>query len=853
MSQGNSKFAPLRISTSFKVLELLFAFVINSPATGIGLTTRRLFLLVLTCVVLGRSNAGAQTPPVAQPGVLKETDRRLNSNGKAWRFEPAPATNSMLPRVLLIGDSILNGYLPVVIKSLEGRARVDAWVNPYWQSAQVNQLASDILATNGPYAVIAFNMGLHGWPKGRIKEGTFVPLTLAYVGILKARQPQARLIWNNTTPALLPGKAELNPGTNSIILAHNRMAAEVMAEMNVPVNNLYSEILPHLDLGKGDGFHWQPKAYQILGAAVSRRIINALQANSATNSTPFQAKMVRIDSLPALPPMPAIPKPLPPGSVAPGDPKNFPETKLDFPIAAGPFAPTWNSINTNYPGSPAWLRDAKFGIWVHFGPQSAGQSGDWYARKLYDTTKPAYTNHLKNYGHPSEVGYKEVLRNWNPKSLNPAELVNIYHAAGARFLIIQGVHHDNFDNWNSHYQPWNSVNLGPHRDLLGEWSAAARKTGMHFGVSFHHEYTWWWYQTAFGSDQTGPKAGVPYDGNLTKADGKGKWWDGLDPRLLYTINLLEYSNINNGNIGIAASKGIFTRHLDYAKWYATWWALRIMDVIDQYDPDFIYTDGNSTQPFTGDHSGSGFKCDAAPRVVAHFYNHTLQKRGRVDTFGIIKFHPPANGIVTTQEGTFPRDVKTDQPWIGENAVGDWFYAPDFTYDAGAVIRCLLEYVSRDGNYAVCVSLQPDGSLDEGSTKMLQQIGEWLRVNGEGIYGSKGWLKYGEGEDASGKIKILPAGQLGRKQADFQFTSDDFRFTVGKDGSLYAWCLTVPEPGGTLKIKSLGTDAKFFTEPVKSVALLGSTEKPAWRQNAEALEIDLPKTGLGKLVLGLKIN
>jgi len=558
-------------------------------------------------------------------------------------------------------------------------------------------------------------------------------------------------------------------------------------------------------------------------------------------------------ALPPLPPMPEIPKPLPVASVPLGDPNNFPEIKMDFPIAAGPFAPTWESINTNYPGTPAWLREAKFGIWVHFGPQSAGQSGDWYARRLYDASKPAYRNHLRDFGHPSEVGYKDILRDWNPKQLNPAELVQTYHDAGARFLIIQGVHHDNFDNWNSHYQPWNSVNLGPHRDLLGEWSAAAKKLGMRYGVSFHHEYTWWWYQTAFGSDKTGPKAGVPYDGNLTLADGKGKWWDGYDPRLLYTINLLEYSNINNGNIGIAATKGIFTRHLDYGHWYATWWALRIMDVIDQYDPDFIYTDGNSTQPFSGEHSASGYKCDAAPRVVAHFYNHTLQKRGQVDTFSIIKFHPPCNGIVNTQEGFFPAKIKTDQPWIGENAVGDWFYGPDFTYDAGAVIRCLLEYVSRDGSYAVCVSLQPDGSLDAGSKKMLQEIGDWLRVNGEGIYGSKAWMKFGEGNDASGKIKTLPAGQLGRKQAEFQFSADDFRFTVGKNGSLYAWCLKVPTGGSQITIKSLGAGSKNVPGGIQSVSMLGSSEKVAWKQTDDGLEINLPETMSAKYVVGFKMN
>jgi alpha-L-fucosidase len=151
--------------------------------------------------------------------------------------------------------------------------------------------------------------------------------------------------------------------------------------------------------------------------------------------------------------------------------------KLELPIAPGPFEPTWASIEKNYPGEPAWLRDAKFGIWVHFGPQSAGESGDWYARNLYKPG-PAYRNHLRRYGHPSEVGYKEVLRDWNPTKLDPAALTKIYRDSGARFLMIQGVHHDNYDLWNSRYHPWNSVNLGPKRDLLGEWAQGVSR-GWH--------------------------------------------------------------------------------------------------------------------------------------------------------------------------------------------------------------------------------------------------------------------------------------------------------------------------------------------------------------------------------------
>jgi alpha-L-fucosidase len=586
---------------------------------------------------------------------------------------------------------------------------------------------------------------------------------------------------------------------------------------------------------------------------MKRLLINGLLATSVLmmSSSTFTDQS---NALPPLPPMPEPPATRPANTVPMGDPKDFPETKLDFPIEEGPYQPTWTSIVDTYPSADsAWLREAKFGIWVHFGAQAAGQSGDWYAKRLYlqdGRFKNYYENHVKNFGHPSEVGYKDVLHNWNPDKLDPAALVKLYHDAGARYLFIQAVHHDNFDNWNSKYQPWNTVNLGPKRDLLREWTTAARQAGMHWGAAFHHEYTWWWYQTAFGSDETGPKAGLPYDGNLTLADGKGKWWEGYDPRLLYTINLREYQGLD---VDFAPLKGVFTDHQDYAKWYATWWAYRMMDVIENYDPDFIYTDGNSTQPFSGLKSGTGMKSDAMQRVAAHYYNHTLKKRGAVDTFSIVKFIPPTRGVVNTKEGVIPPDIKTDQPWIGETAVGDWFYGPDFVYDAGAVVRYLLENTARDGSTAICVSLKPDGSLDDGSRTMLTEIGQWMKINGEGIYGSRAWTRLGEGEMINGKLKVLPNGKLGRKQAEFEFGPQDFRFTVGKDGSIYAYCMTVPAPGADLKITSMGGDAKPLTGPIKSVRMLGSEDQIEWTQQADGLRIKCPSAMPFRIAVGFKIR
>ena len=550
--------------------------------------------------------------------------------------------------------------------------------------------------------------------------------------------------------------------------------------------------------------------------------------------------------------IPAEPNIKAPDTVPMGDPADFPEVKMEFPIAQGPFQPTWRSIADHYPADPAWLRAAKFGIWVHFGPQAAGESGDWYARRMYQPGSVAYKNHLRDFGPPSISGYKDLLHSWNPKELDPVKLVEIYHNAGARFLIIQGVHHDNFDNWDSTYQPWNSVNMGPKRDLVGEWAHAARSAGLHYGVAFHHEYTWWWFQPAFGSDTSGPRMGVPYDANLTLADGKGTWWEGYDPRLLYGVNLREYQGIDK--VVWNPVNGIFSEHLAYAHWYANRWALRIMDVINKYDPDFIFTDGDSTQPFSGYATGTGYKCDAMQRVIADYYNRALERRGKVDTVSIVKFHPPNRGVATTFEGQFPDGIKTDQVWFGENAVGDWFYAPHFSYSARALILYMLEVVSRDGNYAVNVSLRPDGSLDEGSRELLRQVGAWMKTNGEGIYGSKAWVKLGEGTSGVGKkLRTLPSGQLGKAQANFHFGPKDFRFTAGKDGCVYAFALAVPRPGSHVTIASFGTNAKLLARPVHSVTLLGSNAKLTWKQQPDGLVIICPSRLPSNIAIAFKVQ
>jgi alpha-L-fucosidase len=522
--------------------------------------------------------------------------------------------------------------------------------------------------------------------------------------------------------------------------------------------------------------------------------------------------------LPTLPPIPAIPAPVAAGSIPMGSAANFAEVKMDFPIETnGPFQPTWTSIASTVSGNgtPAWLRQAKFGIWFHYGPQANLASGDWSAQHMYQQSSTAYNNHLANFGHPTTNGYKDVIKTWNPTNYSPAGLAQLFYNSGARFVLVQGVHHDNFDNWNSRYNPWNAVNFGPKRDTMAEWTNALRNLGMHVGVAFHHEYSWWFTLADFGSDSSGAFAGVPYDAVTTATNTAGQWWEPYDTRRLYNLNLREYSGaVNPGTGYFNPTSGIFTNHLTYANWYATQWALRMLDVVETYSPDFIYTDGNSTQPFSGYATGTGYKCDAMQRVIAHFYNRTLERHGKLDTVAVVKFH---NGdrIGTTYEGNFSSTIKSDQPWFAEFAIGDWFWKPGISYDTGgAIVARLLEAVSRDGCMMVNIPNRPDGALDSGATNMLANVGQWMTIHCEGIYGSHAWAKYGEGS---------------------------FRYTVGTNGCLYVYYMAVPSAGTVLTIPSLATGSTLLAGTITNVSMLGSASNLVWSQTSSGLVVTCPAT------------
>jgi alpha-L-fucosidase len=527
-------------------------------------------------------------------------------------------------------------------------------------------------------------------------------------------------------------------------------------------------------------------------------------------------------------------------------------------IAQGPCEPTWKSLGDHFK-TPRWFRKAKIGMWLHWGPQSVAEDGDWYAKWIYmpkhawgDYTR-VYPGHLKKYGHPSEYGYKDMLPLWKAEKWNPEELMKLYKRAGARYVIAQGMHHDNFDLWDSKYQPWNSVKIGPHKDIVVGWKKAAEKEGMRFGIAFHGDYSLFWYQPAFLSDLEGDKKGVPYDGAQDYTN-KQTWWkkEGLNLKDLYGIDLKDDvqwpANFHGDSVDYRMTdplshgipNGNLKKNIAFAREYCIKWTNRVIDAIDKYSPDFIYFDGGGSYPFCGWFTGRGYRSDATPRVIAHLYNTSMTKHGgRLEAMAFTKGNEDPRAIAVNSESRVPDEIKTDQPWQSENGLGEWFYRKGTFYDTGMVIHQLLEAVSKDGNYVINIPLTPQGELDPEGKKTLIEMGEWMDVNSEGIYDSYAWRVWREGE-----VK-MPAGNLNKEQAETPYTSQDIRFTT-KDGFVYAYLMAWPE-NNKVVIKSLKDDS------VKDVSMLGSHEKLSWKKTTDGLEILLPKTRPCKFAYGLKIK
>jgi alpha-L-fucosidase len=502
------------------------------------------------------------------------------------------------------------------------------------------------------------------------------------------------------------------------------------------------------------------------------------------------------------------------------------------PVAAGKFSPTWESLKQYR--CPAWFRDAKFGIWAHWGPQCQPEDGDWYARFMYITNTAQYKFHTNRYGPPAQFGFKDVIREWKAENWDPEKLMALYKRAGAQYFFALANHHDNFDNWDSKYQPWNSVNIGPQKDLIGGWARAARANGLRFGVSVHASHAWTWYEPA-----------QDFDGQLTKADGRGQWWDGLDPQDLYAQNHTPSPGYEKANsIHSRWNWGNGASLPDQA--YCDKFYNRTADLINQYQPDLIYFDDSGLPLWPAS--------DAGLKIAAHFYNGNNRWHGTNDDgvlFGKILSPEQRQCMVWDIERGQANEIEP-YPWQTDTCIGGWHYDRKL-YErhryktTQTVIRMLADIVSKNGNLLLNIPVRGDGTIDDDELKVVQGIADWMDANRECIFGTRPWKVFGEGPASAGAALNAQGFNEGKGKP---FTAADFRFTA-KGNALYAIELGAPTNGAS--IRSLGKSAKLLDGKIRKIELLGRPEKIKWQQTRDALVISQPPKLPNDFALVFKIT
>jgi alpha-L-fucosidase len=409
-------------------------------------------------------------------------------------------------------------------------------------------------------------------------------------------------------------------------------------------------------------------------------------------------------------------------------------------VADGPYAADWKVMSRVYT-VPQWWRDAKFGAWAHWDPQSMPEQGDWYARGMYQEGNRQYNYHVSHFGPPSEYGYKDICNNWVIDRWKPDELMGLFVEMGARYFMAMGVHHDNFDCWDSAYQPWNSVHVGPKVDVVGTWEKAARQRGLRFGIGFHNSPPRTWGQfmpVRYTSDKKGPKQGVPYDALQTILDGKGKWWEGMDP-----VDL--YGPVHDNKNPLLSP-------------FANQFMWRVDDAVTKYHPDVIYFDEHAgdSQVDLGVRMGLGF---LAPPLIANYYNKSLKwSQGKMDVVINLKgvggrYNSFQNSpellpfvdrsLVKSTEAIIESRIMA-YSFQTETSIADWHYRTGQRYmDARSVIRSLMQNVSRNGTMLLNITQHGRGDLDPEVIQICKDVGAWLKINGEAVYASRPFEVFGD--------------------------------------------------------------------------------------------------------------
>jgi len=467
------------------------------------------------------------------------------------------------------------------------------------------------------------------------------------------------------------------------------------------------------------------------------------------------------------------------------------------------FEPNWESIKKNYK-DPEWFNDQKFGIFIHWGAYAVPAFGsEWYPRQMYMDTatftaqlnlqttgpNPTFIHHKKTYGDQKEFGYKDFIPMFKAEKFDPVAWIDLFKKSGARYVIPVADHHDGFAMYNAKTTRWNSVNMGPKRDVLGELFKEGRAQGLIMGASSHYAFNWSFYN-------------------------KKDKFDTVDP---------EYADLYS-------PKGKDLNQPVSEEFKKIWWD-RTVDLIDNYQPDILWFDFYLDIP---DYA------EQRPAIAAYYYNKGIEWGKEVvinDKNFDHEAFPEGTVIYDLERGKLPGIRKL--PWQTDTSIGknSWCHVTNWkSKTADQLIDDLVDIVSKNGNLLLNVGPKADGTIPEDQEKILLQIGDWLSVNGVAIYGTDYWKTFGEGPTEVEKGHHSEGNNK-------NFTGQDIRFTQ-KEDKLYAIMMAWPE-GGQVNIKSLGKDNDYAADlTIKNIRLLGSDTKLRFDQTKDGLVVDNlgPKTG-----------
>ncbi|WP_202925587.1 alpha-L-fucosidase [Edaphobacter sp. 12200R-103] len=501
-------------------------------------------------------------------------------------------------------------------------------------------------------------------------------------------------------------------------------------------------------------------------------------------------------------------------TISPAEAKEHTErqiVKVEHEISASgvPFHATWNSLAAYR--TPDWFRDAKFGIFLHWGVYSVPAFGnEWYSRNMYVPGSSAYRHHVATYGPQSKFGYKDFIPMFKAEHFNANAWVDLFVKAGARYVVPVGEHCDGFAMYDSDITPWNAARMGPHRDVVGELAKATRARGLRFGVSSHTAEHWWWYGRgrSFPSDvrDETPETALLYDPaapmNLPRPDGTT-----IDTKEPDPSHLEEW----------LAPNAAFTDN----------WLALSTEIVDKYQPDFMYFDWWIGQPAMK---------SALQKFAAYYYDRSAEHH-RQPVLTYKEESMPANAAtLDIERGKL--DTLRLMPWQTDTSVSihSWGYAEHDQYrTAKSLIAQLVDTVSKNGNLLLNVGPKADGTIPQEVQSALLQMGEWLRINGEAIYGSRPFAVFGEGPTKAPKDST-------QKDKDIQsYTAQDIRYTTSRSGVvLYATALGWPS-GGNLVLHTLYAGNPYLTDPICSVRLLGSLREIPFAVRPDGLHLTLPQT------------